>query len=139
MKFEDPSKKISLIDNMPSDEILKKWQEVVKDYTDVEFPLEVIKMAFILDIGYRAGMMRFSPHYNEPDKLDPYKGSIKYWTSRKGGWFEDIDCDTALREDIIEKCFILKYGLEYPMYGNSDEYKELFYMTVYGEHYDKNK
>jgi hypothetical protein len=120
---------VSVLSNMPTKELVEKWRETLKAYYGIDFePMELI-MAFIMDLGYREAMIRFSPYIPKDMKDAPYKESVEHWASSKGGWI-DIDNDTELREVLLEKACNLKFGLEYPSYGDSQEYKDYFYKVA---------
>ena len=130
-------KTISVMDNMPSKELIEKWREVLKGYYGIDFEPMELMMAFIMDLGYREAMLYFSPHIEADLKKAPYKESVEHWIMSNGEWF-DIDHDTELREVLLEKACNLKFGMAYPTYGNSKEYKAEFYKLA-GLEYDDDE
>jgi hypothetical protein len=119
------NKEKSLLETLPDKKTLKEWNNLLIDYYGIDFPLEVLKYAYILDSGYRMAMFKFSQFITDKElKEEPYKHAIEHNRTKKFDWigFETTD----FREAILEKATLILIGMEHPCYGDSKEYKEEF-------------
>lgn len=109
---------------IPTEEAFNNWREILYFGSAIAFNLDVIKAAYFMDIGYRAGMNRFSPMSFTISKDDPWNSAVAaYWDS-ESKWSEEMSTD--LIGSLINKCCLIQFGMEHPMFGDPDEYKKKF-------------
>lgn len=105
--------------NPPNQNILKKWQQLLNEYYDINFPLEVLSQAYFMDIGYRIAMLQFSPFVSIDKTNDSlmFQKSKEHWEKENGNLFRDLD--TELRESLYENAHLITFGTPAPNYGDN--------------------
>lgn len=109
---------MKVILNPPSENILKEWQELLNEYYNIHFPLDVLAQAYFMDIGYRMGMLQFSP-FAIIDKSNPsliFQESKEHWEGNNDNQFRNLD--TELRESLYENAHFITFGTPAPTYGD---------------------
>ena len=108
---------------------LKNWSDEIENYIKIKFSLNTIKLAFIMDIGFRAG--KDSKKLTDIKK-DPFNFAFNSWKmideNENETWIDSLN--SWERDSLIDNCCILEYGLKYPKNGDSEEYKEEFLLKI---------
>lgn len=116
------SKEVKIL--LPTEEAFNNWREILYFSSGIAFTLDVVKAAYFMDIGYRAGMNKFSQMSFTISKDDPWNSAVAAYWDYDTSWTEKMHTDII--GSLLNRCCLIQFGMEHPKFGDPDSYKEKF-------------